>query len=185
MKIYPLKIQDVKILTPNKFDDSRGFFSETYNKNTLLENDINIDFVQDNHSNTLHKNVIRGLHFQTEPFAQDKLVRVISGSILDVAVDIRKDSPTFGEHVTKKISAENFEQILVPKGFAHGFLTLEDNTSVIYKVSNYYSPENDKGIIWNDDDLSIDWGVDKSEEIFLSEKDSIQPSFHDCQKELF
>ena len=108
MKIYPLKIQDVKILTPNKFDDSRGFFSETYNKNTLLENDISNDFVQDNHSNTLHKNVIRGLHFQTEPFAQDKLVRVISGSILDVAVDIRKDS----QHLENMLQKRFLQKIL-------------------------------------------------------------------------
>lgn len=176
MKISSLEIPDIKVIQTKKFGDDRGYFSETYNKNLLEENGIIIDFIQDNQSLSVEKNVLRGLHFQSPPFAQDKLVRCLSGSILDVAVDIRKNSPTFGKYIKKIISSENFEQILVPIGFAHGFVTLEPNTLVMYKVSNYYSAENDHGIIWNDSDINIDWGVDE-ESVILSEKDLKQPAF--------
>ena len=176
MEILETDIPDVKIIRPKKFGDHRGFFSETYNKKALSENGIDLDFVQDNHSLSTEKGVIRGLHYQTPPYAQDKLVRVIRGSILDVAVDIRKDSPTYGKHVKAIISADNWDQILVPIGFAHGFCTLEPNTEVIYKVTNYYSPENDAGIYWNDEELGIEWPIPE-EQAILSDKDKRQPKF--------
>ena len=176
MEILETDIPDVKIIRPKKFGDHRGFFSETYNKKALSENGIDLDFVQDNHSLSTEKGVIRGLHYQTPPYAQDKLVRVIRGSILDVAVDIRKDSPTYGKHVKAIISADDWNQILVPIGFAHGFCTLEPNTEVIYKVTNYYSPENDAGIYWNDEELGIEWPIPE-EQAILSDKDKRQPKF--------
>ena len=176
MEILETDIPDVKIIRPKKFGDHRGFFSETYNKKALSENGIDLDFVQDNHSLSTEKGVIRGLHYQTPPYAQDKLVRVIRGSILDVAVDIRRDSPTYGKHVKAIISADDWNQILVPIGFAHGFCTLEPNTEVIYKVTNYYSPENDAGIYWNDEELGIEWPIPE-EQAILSDKDKRQPMF--------
>ena len=176
MDLKRTAIPDIKILCPKKFEDKRGFFSETFNKEVLQSLGINLDFVQDNQSLSVEKGVLRGLHIQTPPFAQDKLVRVVKGSILDVAVDIRKNSPYYGKHVSIVLSADNWKQILVPVGFAHGFLTLEENTEVIYKVTNFYSPENDRGVIWNDKDLAIDWGIPEKE-IILSEKDEGQPSF--------
>jgi len=179
MELRETEIPDVKILKPKKFGDHRGFFSETYNKKILSELGIDMDFVQDNHSLSVEKGVIRGLHYQTPPFAQDKLVRVVHGAILDVAVDMRKSSPTFGKHITAVISADNWEQILVPAGFAHGFCTLEKNTEVIYKVTNYYAPEHDTGIRWNDPDLGIDWPFSENEAI-LSDKDKIQPFFSEA-----
>ncbi len=174
MEIVKLKIPDVNIITPKKFGDHRGFFSETFNQRVLAEHGIDLHFLQDNHSLSKEKGTIRGLHFQTPPFAQDKLVRVVRGAILDVAVDLRKDSPYFKQHVTAIISAERWNQILVPKGFAHGFCTLEPDTEVIYKVTQYYSPEHDKGLRWNDPELNIQWGVSENEAI-LSDKDKIQP----------
>ena len=180
MKINELEIADVNILEPRVFEDYRGFFSETYNKKTLSNQNINIDFVQDNHSFSKDKGTLRGLHFQVPPFAQDKLVRVIRGSILDVAVDIRKKSPTYGKYAKAIINSESFKQILVPIGFAHGFLTLEDNTEVIYKVSNYYSPESERGIIWNDSDINIDWSLSHSE-IVLLERDKTFPKLKDLE----
>ena len=178
MKIIDTKIPDVKILVPKKFKDNRGFFYESFNsKNFQKLIGKKIKFVQDNHSKS-KRGVIRGLHYQKAPYAQDKLVRCLSGSILDVAVDIRKDSMFYGKHIAKVISAENFEQILVPKGFAHGFLTLEKNTIINYKVSNYYSFDNDHGLYWADPELAIDWGINVDEAI-LSEKDANQPFFKD------
>ena len=179
MELRDTEIPDVKILKPKKFGDHRGFFSETYNKKILSELGIDMDFVQDNHSLSVEKGVIRGLHYQTPPFAQDKLVRVVHGAILDVAVDMRKSSPTFGKHITAVISADNWEQILVPAGFAHGFCTLEENTEVIYKVTNYYAPDHDTGIRWNDPELGIDWPISENEAI-LSDKDKIQPFFSEA-----
>lgn len=176
MEILETDIPDVKIIRPKKFGDHRGFFSETYNKKILAEYGIDLDFVQDNHSLSVEKGVIRGLHYQTPPYAQDKLVRVIRGSILDVAVDIRKDSPTYGKHIKAIISANDWNQILVPIGFAHGFCTLEPDTEVIYKVTNYYSPENDAGIYWNDEELGIEWPIPE-EHAILSDKDKRQPKF--------
>ena len=167
-------IDGVLAITPKKFGDARGFFSETYNKDLLTEAGINLEFVQDNQSLSTERGVVRGLHFQTPPHAQDKLVRVTRGSIIDVAVDIRKGSPTFGEHIAVELSADNWKQLLVPKGFAHGFCTLEPNTEVLYKVTDYYAPECDKGLAWDDPALGIDWRIIASEAI-LSDKDKIHP----------
>ena len=133
-----------------------------------------------NQSLSEDKYTLRGLHFQSPPFAQDKLVRVLRGSILDVAVDLRKASDTYGKHIKYQLSAKSFEQILVPKGFAHAILTLEENTEILYKVSNFYSPENDHGILWNDRFLNIDWGIDH-DQVVLSEKDQNQPNFNDLE----
>lgn len=174
MQIEPLSIPDVKVFTPKKHGDQRGFFSEVYNKKALAAAGIDIEFVQDNHSLSAEKGVVRGLHFQLAPFAQDKLLRVVRGSVFDVAVDLRQDSPTYGKHVTAVLSAEAWNQILVPIGFAHGFMTLEPDTEVIYKVSNYYAPDHDRGILWNDPALGIEWpfGEDVAT---LSDKDLKQP----------
>ncbi len=176
MQLTPTDIPAVKIITPNKFGDNRGFFSETYNHNTFRDLlDARIDFVQDNQSLSVEKGVVRGLHYQLPPMAQDKLVRVTRGAILDVAVDIRRASPTFGRYVAAVISAENWRQIFIPVGFAHGFVTLEANTEVLYKVSNYYSPKDERGILWNDPALRIDWGIEASAAV-LSEKDQKYPT---------
>ena len=178
MQVEELSIPDVKVLTPKKHGDHRGFFSEIYNKKTLAEAGIDIDFVQDNHSLSAEKGVVRGLHFQVPPFGQDKLVRVVRGSVFDVAVDLRRGSPTYGQHVSVVLSAEAWNQILVPIGFAHGFMTLEPDTEVIYKVSNYYAPDHDKGLLWNDPALGIEWPVAEDEAI-LSAKDKVQPRIAD------
>jgi dTDP-4-dehydrorhamnose 3,5-epimerase len=178
MQITPLAIPDVKIITPRRFEDPRGFFSETYNRRVFAEAGLDLDFVQDNHSLSRPRGVLRGLHYQKPPHAQDKLVRVVRGSIFDVAVDLRRNSPTFGRHVGELISAEKGNQILVPVGFAHGFCTLEPNTEVVYKVTGFYAPECDRGVIWNDPDLGIDWPVDAAD-VRLSDKDSKLPRFAD------
>ncbi len=183
MDMVSLDIPEVKILKPKKFGDERGFFSETYNRATLAGLGIDLEFVQDNHSLSVETGVLRGIHFQTPPFAQDKLVRVVSGSILDVAVDLRKDSPTFGRHVTARISADEWNQILVPVGFGHGIVTLEPNTQLIYKVSNFYSPEHDKGLRWDDPDIGIDWPF-SADALTLSDKDRAQPFFKDIVDDL-
>ena len=174
MEVEELSIPDVKILRPTRHGDHRGFFSEVYNKKTLVTAGIDIDFVQDNHSLSAERGTVRGLHFQTPPFAQHKLVRVVRGSVFDVAVDLRRGSPSFGKHATAVLSAEAWNQIFVPIGFAHGFMTLEPDTEVIYKVSNYYAPDHDKGILWNDPALAIAWPIDDREAI-LSDKDRKQP----------
>src|SRR5262245_34510714 len=178
LHVRPLEIPDVKIISSKKHSDSRGFFSETYSKKALAEAGVTLDFVQDNHSMSPQVGTLRGLHFQGHPFAQDKLVRVVSGRIYDVAVDIRRASPTFGKWVAAEISAENWNQILVPVGFAHAICTLEPNTELIYKVSRYYSPEHDLGIRWNDLDLAITWPFPE-DRIVLSDKDKKQPLFSD------
>lgn len=174
MEVIETKIPDVKVLTPKKFGDDRGFFSEVYSRRHLADAGIDLEFVQDNHSLSASVGILRGLHFQLPPFAQDKLVRVVRGRILDVAVDIRRSSPTFGQHVAVEISADAFNQILVPVGFAHGFVTLEPDTVVLYKVTNYYSSKHDRGIIWNDPEIGIEWPVDP-DHAKLSEKDSALP----------
>jgi len=176
MDVVSLDIPDVKIIRPKKFGDHRGFFSETYTKKAFEAAGLHYDFVQDNQSLSAEVGTVRGLHFQLPPFAQDKLVRVVRGAILDVAVDIRKDSPTFGRHVSAVISAAEWNQILVPIGFAHGFCTLEPDTEVIYKVTNYYSPEHDRGLLWNDPELGIDWPV-TADKARLSDKDHKHPTF--------
>ena len=176
--VESLAISDVKILRPKKHGDARGFFSETYSQRALSEAGIALDFVQDNHAFSAAKGTMRGLHFQMPPFAQDKLVRVIRGSILDVAVDLRRSSPTYGKHVSAVISAQDWNQILVPIGFAHGLLTLEPDTEVLYKVTNYYSPQHDLGLLWNDPALAIAWPVSEADAI-LSAKDKVQPRLAD------
>ena len=178
LDVESLAIPDVKIIRPRKFGDSRGFFSETYNKKQFAEAGISLDFVQDNHALSQTVGTVRGLHYQGHPFAQDKLVRVVSGRIFDVAVDIRRTSPTFGQWVSAELSADAWNQILVPIGFAHGLCTLEPNTEVIYKVTNYYSAANDFGIRWNDLDLRIPWPV-REDQAELSGKDRVQPRFKD------
>lgn len=174
MDITELAIPDVKLLRPKKFGDHRGFFSETWNRRTLAAAGMDLDFVQDNQSLSADVGTVRGLHFQTPPFAQDKLVRVVRGAIFDVAVDLRRDSPTFGQHVSAVVSAAEWNQILVPVGFAHGFCTLEPDTEVIYKVTNYYSPAHDCGMLWNDPALGIAWPV-AADQAVLSDKDRKQP----------
>jgi dTDP-4-dehydrorhamnose 3,5-epimerase len=174
MQIEQLAIADVKIITPRRFQDDRGFFSETWNARAFREAGIAAGFVQDNHAYSVDKGVVRGLHYQLPPSAQGKLVRVTKGSILDVAVDIRRGSPTFGRHVSAVLSAENWRQIWVPEGFAHGYVTLEPHTEVVYKVTELYAPALDRGILWSDPALGIDWGLAHGDAI-LSDKDRKQP----------
>jgi dTDP-4-dehydrorhamnose 3,5-epimerase len=176
LEVRTLDIPDVKIISPKKHGDSRGFFSETYSKRDFAEAGIHLDFVQDNQSLSAHAGTLRGLHYQGHPFAQDKLVRVVSGRILDVAVDLRRSSPTFGRWVTAEVSADEWNQILVPIGFAHAICTLEPNTQLIYKVTNYYSPQHDFGMRWNDPNLNIKWPF-SDDQLILSEKDRKQPFF--------
>jgi dTDP-4-dehydrorhamnose 3,5-epimerase len=181
MIVEPTAIPDVKVLTPKKFGDHRGFFSEVYAQRSFAEAGVEMDFVQDNHAFSADKGTLRGLHFQSPPFAQDKLLRVTRGRILDVAVDLRKSSPSFGRHVAVEISAENWRQILVPIGFAHGYVTLEPDTEVLYKVTNYYAPDHDHGLAWDDPELGIDWGLDANQAI-LSNKDRNHPRLADLPK---
>ena len=167
MKIIPTKIEGLLLIQPDIFPDSRGYFFESYQKEKFLKSGIDADFVQDNESLS-QKNVLRGLHFQRPPFAQGKLVRVVTGSVVDMAVDIRKSSPTYGQWVKAELSAANKLMMWIPEGFAHGFLVLEDNTIFQYKCTNYYNRESEAGIIWNDPDLAIDWGINDP---IVSEKD--------------
>jgi dTDP-4-dehydrorhamnose 3,5-epimerase len=176
VKVTALAIPAVKLITPHIVRDDRGFFSETFNVRALASGGVTGDFVQDNHSLSVQRGVVRGLHYQLPPTAQDKLVRVTRGSILDVAVDIRKGSPTYGQHVAITLSAENWQQLWVPKGFAHGFCTLEPDTEVVYKATDYYAPEFDRGLRWNDPDLGITWPV-TAEGAILSAKDAVAPLF--------
>lgn len=174
MRVESLQIPEVRLITPRKFRDQRGFFSETYSRRVLAEAGIDLKFVQDNHSLSAKAGTIRGLHFQSPPFAQTKLVRVLRGAILDVAVDIRQGSPTFGCHARAVLSADNWSQILIPEGFAHGFCTLEPDSEVLYKVNDYHAPDHDLGLAWNDPALGIDWPVSEAKAI-LSDKDRGQP----------
>lgn len=183
MEVQGTAIPAVKIITPRKHGDARGFFSETWNKADWEAAGLNLVFVQDNHSFSAPVGVLRGLHFQTPPFAQDKLIRVTKGCILDVAVDIRRSSPTFGRHVAVELSAENWRQLLVPIGFAHGLITLEPDTEVIYKVTNPYSPANDRGLAWDDPDIGIAWPLPPGGPT-LSDKDGRLPRLKDAP-ELF
>ena len=178
MQVDSLAIPDVKIITPKKFGDHRGFFSETYSKPAFEAAGLRLDFVQDNHSLSAAVGVLRGLHFQLPPFAQDKLLRVVRGRIFDVAVDIRHGSPTFGQWVSAEISAAAWNQILVPVGFAHGFVTLEPDTEVLYKVTAPYAPDQERGIAWNDPGLGIDWPLNGVEPT-LSDKDTRYPRLAD------
>jgi dTDP-4-dehydrorhamnose 3,5-epimerase len=183
MQVIDTEIRGLKILLPKKIGDNRGFFSEVFNERLLADAGITTRFVQDNHSLSAEKGVVRGLHYQLPPMAQDKLLRVVHGRILDIAVDIRRHSPTFGQSVSVILSAENWKQLYVPSGFAHGFVTLEPNTEVLYKVTNYYSPQHERGILWNDPDLEIDWGIDPASAI-LSPRDRVHPLLKEV-KDLF
>ncbi len=180
MQIEETALEGVKIITPKKFGDHRGFFSEVYGRQAFEKAGLNLNFVQDNHSASAERGTIRGLHFQSPPFAQDKLVRVARGRILDVAVDLRRGSKTYGRHVSVELSHENWRQLLVPIGFAHGFCTLEPDTEVLYKVTNVYAPAHDHGLAFDDPELGIDWGVDPSRAV-LSEKDRRHPRLADLQ----
>jgi len=175
MNFIRTEIEDVVIVEPKVFGDERGYFVETFREDKLEAFlGYRIDFCQDNESKS-KKGVLRGLHYQLPPFAQTKLVRVIQGRVLDVAVDIRKGSPTFGKHVAVELSSENKRQLLVPRGFAHGFVVLEEDTVFAYKVDSYYSPECDRGIAFDDPDIGIDWLLPKAS-LLLSQKDTEQPS---------
>ncbi len=173
-----LAIPEVKLVRPKKHGDARGFFSETYVKKDFVAAGIDVEFIQDNHSFSADVGTVRGLHFQTAPFAQDKLVRVTRGAVIDVAVDIRLGSPTFGKHVAVRLSAQEWNQLFVPKGFAHGFVTIEPDTEFLYKVSAPYAPEHDKGLLWNDPALGIDWGISSSAAT-LSARDKVHPTLAD------
>jgi dTDP-4-dehydrorhamnose 3,5-epimerase len=180
MKFIPTDISDVVIIEPQVHGDSRGYFVETFRQDKLEDFlGFKVNFCQDNESKS-SKGVLRGLHYQLAPSAQTKLVRVIQGRVLDVAVDIRKGSPTFGKHVAVELSAKNKRQLFVPRGFAHGFVVLEDETVFAYKVDNYYSPENDRGILFNDEALDIDWMLEH-DTFNLSEKDTKQPRLHEVE----
>jgi dTDP-4-dehydrorhamnose 3,5-epimerase len=180
MEVHALEIGDVKLVKPKCFRDARGFFSEVYQRADFADAGLMTDFVQDNHVKSNALWTMRGLHFQLPPFAQDKLVRVTRGRILDVAVDVRRGSPTFGRHVAVELSAENWLQLYVPVGFAHGYCTLEPDTEVLYKVSAVYAPQCDAGILWNDPDLGISWPFE-ARQALISEKDSKLPRLKDAR----
>ena len=172
MQIEETGLSGVKILTPNRFGDSRGFFSESWNRRTLADQGIEMDFVQDNHSVSAQVGTIRGLHFQAPPAAQDKLVRCGRGRLWDVAVDIRKGSPSYGRWIGVELSAENGRQLLIPKGFLHGFVTREPDTEICYKCTDYYAPDCDGAVRW--DSCGIDWGL--TIDPVLSDKDAAAPA---------
>jgi dTDP-4-dehydrorhamnose 3,5-epimerase len=178
LAVQPLAIPEIKLVHPPMIRDERGFFSETYSRRTMAEANIDAEFVQDNHSLSRARGVLRGLHYQLAPHAQGKLVRVVRGAIFDVAVDLRQGSPTFGQHVSAVLSAANWLQLWVPAGFAHGFCTLEPDTEVFYKVTAFYAPDCDRGIAFDDPDLAIEWPVSPSEAI-LSDKDKRHPRLRD------
>lgn len=180
MEIRPCGLDGVLELVPKRFGDDRGFFSETYNRQRLAEAGTDLEFVQDNHSYSARRGVLRGLHYQLPPRAQDKLLRVVKGAIFDVAIDIRRASPSFGRWVAVEISAAKWNQLLIPKGFAHGFVTLEDDTEVIYKVTDFYSPEHDRSIRYDDPDIGIDWPQGLGE-LQLSAKDLAAPLLADAE----
>ena len=175
MDVKRFDIPDIVLLVPQIFGDHRGYFCETYNQKTFDAVCGSLHFIQDNQAFSRDRGTVRGLHFQTPPMAQSKLVRVLKGAVIDVAVDLRRTSKTYGRHVAVELSAKNRAQLLVPAGFAHGYCTLEPNTEIFYKVDQFYSPEHDRGLAWNDPDLAIDWPVD--EDAVLSEKDRKQPAF--------
>lgn len=177
MKVTKTRLPGLLIIEPQVFPDGRGYFFESYSKIKFANAGIDVDFVQDNQSFS-HKGAVRGLHAQKSPYAQAKLVRVIQGRVLDVAVDVRKNSPTFGQYETIELSGENQLQFLIPEGFLHGFATLEDNTIFAYKVNNYYSKECEVGVKWDDLTLAINWGLNE-EDILISPKDEILPLFAD------
>lgn len=176
--IERLSIPDVWIYTPRRFEDERGWFSETYHQAALSDALGGVTFVQDNQSMSRARGTLRGMHFQTPPCAQDKLLRVLRGAVLDVAVDLRRQSSTFGRWVSAELSADTGAQIFVPKGFAHGFLTLEPETEVLYKVSDYYSRAHEQGIAWDDPAIGIDWGA-RPDGVTIAERDRLFPRLAD------
>lgn len=178
MKVTPLKLQGASLLEPVVHGDNRGFFMESYNEEIMQKIGVNYKFIQDNQSLSAEVGVLRGLHYQLNPKAQTKLIRVLTGAIYDVIVDIRRNSPTFSQWVGVILSEHNKRQLLVPKGFAHGFCTLVPNTQVLYKVDEYYSPENDRGILWSDPALGIDWPTSTP---VLSDKDQRHPLLKDAE----
>ncbi|WHX48659.1 dTDP-4-dehydrorhamnose 3,5-epimerase [Paenibacillus woosongensis] len=178
MKLTPLRLEGASLLEPVVHGDHRGFFMESYNEQVMKQLGVNHHFIQDNQSLSAEPGVLRGLHYQLNPKAQTKLIRVLTGAIYDVILDIRRSSPTFGQWIGVILSEHNKRQLLVPKGFAHGFCTLVPNTQVLYKVDEYYSPEHDRGILWNDPALNIDWPVS---EPLLSDKDRNHPTFADAE----
>lgn len=181
MIIEQTSIEDLVLFTPSVFEDERGYFYEAYNKSKLGDLGIPIDFVQDNQSFS-KKGTLRGLHYQNPPFAQTKLVRVLEGEIMDVAVDLRRNSPTYGKHFRIVLSAENKKQLLVPQGFAHGFSVLSETAVVLYKCDQYYNKQSEGGIRYDDATLNIDWGMDL-ETAIVSEKDAILPDFTHCNSQ--
>lgn len=181
MKITKTKLDGVVIIEPDVFGDNRGFFMESWNKKKMEEAGLYYDFVQDNHSKSTVKGTLRGIHFQKGDKAQAKLVRCVKGAVFDVAVDLRKNSPTFKQWVGVELNEKNKKQLLIPRGFGHGFVTLTDDVEFLYKADNYYAPEADAGIRWNDPDIGVEWGVESP---ILSEKDKKNPFLKDC-KELF
>lgn len=180
MKKIETKLKDCYILEPDRFGDNRGWFCETYNKETLETLDLYYDFVQDNESFSKEKGILRGLHFQMPPYTQAKLVRCTSGAVYDVVVDIRKDSPTYGQWIGVELSEENGRQLLVPRGFLHGFQTLTDNVKFAYKCDNFYNKESDAGVIYNDSDIGVIWPIENP---ILSEKDKKHPKLKELIKE--
>lgn len=175
MEVVETKIKDLYIIKPKVFLDNRGYFFESYNKEAFTKKNISVEFIQDNQSLS-HKGVLRGLHFQSPPFAQGKLVRVIKGAVLDVAVDIRKDSATYGEHISIELTEENKTMFYIPPGFAHGFVTLCDNTIFSYKCTQVYNKESEGTVFWNDLDLNINWQIENP---LISEKDILGTIFKD------
>ena len=180
MKLIETKLKDCYILEPDRFGDNRGWFSESYNKKVFEDLGLNYDFVQDNESFSAKKGVLRGLHFQNEPYTQAKIVRCTRGAVYDVAVDIRHDSPTYGMWVGVELSEENGRQLLIPRGFLHGFQTLTDNVKFAYKCDNYYNKESDGGVMYNDPDIGVVWPL---EDPILSEKDKHHPKLRELVKE--
>jgi len=181
MKLEQTYIKDLILLKPSIFEDERGYFFEAYNKSKLVDLGIAIEFVQDNQSFS-KKGTVRGLHYQNPPYAQTKLVRVLEGEIMDVAVDLRKDSPTFGKHFSVLLTSENKKQLLVPQGFAHGFSVLSETAVVLYKCDQYYNKESEGGILYDDNSLNIDWGMNLKDAI-VSEKDTILPNLANCNSQ--
>ena len=175
MEVRRLEIPEVMLLVPKKFGDQRGYFSETYSEKSFEAACGPMRFIQDNQAFSQDTGTMRGLHFQIPPMAQSKLIRVLKGAILDVAVDLRQSSKTFGHHVSVQLSAQNWAQLLIPAGFAHGYFTLEPDTEVFYKVDQFYSPDHEKGLAWDDPDLAIAWP--QMDNAVLSDKDRNQPSF--------
>lgn len=177
MELVKTALDGVYIVQPKVYGDNRGWFMETYSEKVFADAGINVKFVQDNHSYSAQKGVLRGLHFQLAPMSQSKLLRALRGTLMDVVVDIRKGSPTYKQWISVELSADNKREIFMPRGMAHGFITLTDDVEVHYKVDSLYAPKLESGIIYNDPDINVDWGTDK---VILSAKDKILPAFKDC-----